>query len=102
MLEHSVYSVASPEGCAAILWGDAAKAEEAASRLKLTSEDLLGFGIIDEIVPEPLGGAHRDPHGTIDAILTAIDGALGRLATIPAVELRSRRYDKFRRIGAPA
>jgi len=102
MLEHSVYSVASPEGCAAILWGDAAKAEEAASRLRLTSEDLLGFGIIDQIVPEALGGAHRDPRGTIDAILTAIDDALGRLATIPAVELRSRRYDKFRRIGSPA
>jgi acetyl-CoA carboxylase carboxyl transferase subunit alpha len=102
MLEHSVYSVASPEGCAAILWGDAAKAEEAASRLRLTSEDLLGFGIIDQIVPEPLGGAHRDPRGTIDAILTAIDDALGRLATIPAVELRSRRYDKFRHIGSPA
>jgi acetyl-CoA carboxylase carboxyl transferase subunit alpha len=102
MLEHSVYSVASPEGCAAILWGDAAKAEEAASRLRLTSDDLLGFGIIDEIIPEPLGGAHRDPHGTIDAILTAIDGALGRLATIPAIELRARRYDKFRRIGSPA
>jgi acetyl-CoA carboxylase carboxyl transferase subunit alpha len=102
MLQHSVYSVASPEGCAAILWGDAAKAEEAATRLKLTSDDLLAFGIIDQIIPEPLGGAHRDPRGTIDAILTAIDGALGRLATIPAVELRSRRYDKFRRIGSPA
>ncbi len=102
MLQHSVYSVASPEGCAAILWGDAGKAEEAASRLRLTSDDLLGFGIIDEIVAEPLGGAHRDPRGTIDAILTVIDGALARLATIPAVELRSRRYDKFRRIGSPA
>ena len=102
MLQHSVYSVASPEGCAAILWGDATKAEEAASRLRLTSDDLLGFGIIDQIVPEPLGGAHRDSRGTIEAILTAIDDALGRLATIPAVELRSRRYDKFRRIGSPA
>ena len=60
MLQHSVYSVASPEGCAAILWGDAAKAEEAAARLRLTSDDLLGFGIVDEVVPEPLGGAHRD------------------------------------------
>jgi acetyl-CoA carboxylase carboxyl transferase subunit alpha len=102
MLEHSVYSVASPEGCAAILWGDAAKAEEAAARLRLTSDDLLGFGIVDEIVAEPLGGAHRDPRGTIDAILTAIDGALTRLANVPPVELRARRYDKFRRIGAPA
>jgi acetyl-CoA carboxylase carboxyl transferase subunit alpha len=102
MLEHSVYSVASPEGCAAILWGDAGKAEEAASRLRLTSEDLLGFGIVDEIVPEPLGGAHRDSRGTIDSVLSAIDGALARLATIPPGELRARRYDKFRRIGSPA
>jgi acetyl-CoA carboxylase carboxyl transferase subunit alpha len=102
MLEHSVYSVASPEGCAAILWGDAGKAEEAASRLRLTSDDLLRFGIVDEIVPEPLGGAHRDPRGTIGSVLTAIDGALARLATVPAGELRASRYEKFRRIGAPA
>ena len=61
MLEHSTYSVASPEGCAAILWSDATKAEEAASRLKLTAQDLEQFGVIDEIVPEPFGGAHRDP-----------------------------------------
>jgi len=101
MLQHSVYSVASPEGCAAILWGDAAKAEEAASRLRLTSDDLLGFGIVDEIIPEPLGGAHRDPHGTIKEVLSSIDSALGRLASIPAGELRARRYEKFRRIGAP-
>jgi acetyl-CoA carboxylase carboxyl transferase subunit alpha len=102
MLEHSVYSVASPEGCAAILWGDAGKAEEAAARLRLTSDDLLGFGIIDEIVPEPLGGAHRDARGTIDSIMTAIDAALVRLSLFPAVELRARRYQKFRRIGTPA
>jgi acetyl-CoA carboxylase carboxyl transferase subunit alpha len=102
MLEHSVYSVASPEGCAAILWGDAAKAEEAAARLRLTSDDLLGFGIVDEIVPEPLGGAHRDPRGTIANVLSSIDGVLARLVTVPAGELRARRYDKFRRIGAPA
>ena len=102
MLQHAVYSVASPEGCAAILWGDAGKAEEAASRLRLTSDDLLGFGIIDEIVPEPLGGAHRDSRGTIDAVLSAIDGALARLVSIPSGELRARRYDRFRRIGSPA
>jgi acetyl-CoA carboxylase carboxyl transferase subunit alpha len=101
MLEHAVYSVASPEGCAAILWGDAGKAEEAASRLRLTSDDLKAFGIIDEIVPEPLGGAHRDPHGTIDNVLSSIDGALARLASIPTDELRARRYAKFRRIGTP-
>jgi acetyl-CoA carboxylase carboxyl transferase subunit alpha len=102
MLEHSVYSVASPEGCAAILWGDAGKAEEAAARLRLTSDDLLAFGIVDEIVPEPLGGAHRDPHGTIDNVLSSVDSALARLATVPTGELRARRYDKFRRIGSPA
>jgi acetyl-CoA carboxylase carboxyl transferase subunit alpha len=102
MLEHSVYSVASPEGCAAILWGDAGKAEEAAARLRLTSDDLLGFGIVDEVVPEPLGGAHRDPHGTIGSVLSSVEGALTRLVTVPAGELRARRYDKFRRIGSPA
>ncbi len=102
MLQHSVYSVASPEGAAAILWGDAAKAEDAASRLRLTSDDLLAFGIIDEIVPEPLGGAHRDPAGTIDAVLSAIDRALVRLSPAKPAELRARRYEKFRRIGAPA
>ena len=102
MLEHAVYSVASPEGCAAILWGDAAKAEEAAARLRLTSDDLKGFGIVDEIVPEPLGGAHRDPRGTIGNVLSSIDAALARLVTIPTGELRARRYDKFRRIGTPA
>jgi acetyl-CoA carboxylase carboxyl transferase subunit alpha len=102
MLEHSVYSVASPEGCAAILWGDAGKAEEAAARLRLTSDDLLAFGIVDEIVPEPLGGAHRDPHGTIDNVLSSVNSALERLVTVPTGELRARRYDKFRRIGSPA
>jgi acetyl-CoA carboxylase carboxyl transferase subunit alpha len=65
MLQHAVYSVASPEGAAAILWGDAGRAEEAASRLKLTSDDLLEFGIVDEVIPEPLGGAHRDPAGVV-------------------------------------
>jgi acetyl-CoA carboxylase carboxyl transferase subunit alpha len=102
MLEHAVYSVASPEGCAAILWGDAAKAEEAAARLRLTSDDLKAFGIVDEIVPEPLGGAHRDPRGTIGNVLSSIDRALVRLANIPPDELRARRYEKFRRIGTPA
>jgi acetyl-CoA carboxylase carboxyl transferase subunit alpha len=102
MLEPAVYSVASPEGCAAILWGDASKAEEAAARLRLTSDDLVRFGIVDEIVPEPLGGAHRDPRGTIGSVLSVIDGALTRLATVPPDELRARRYEKFRRIGAPA
>ncbi|MGA8840336.1 MAG: acetyl-CoA carboxylase carboxyltransferase subunit alpha [Candidatus Aquilonibacter sp.] len=100
MLENSVYSVASPEGCAAILWGDAGKAEEAASRLKLTSADLQQFGIIDEIVAEPLGGAHRDPTGVVTKVLDAVSVAVGRLARIAPQELREARYQKYRRIGA--
>ena len=100
MLQHSVYSVASPEGAAAILWGDAARAEEAASRLRLTSDDLLRFGIIDEIVPEPIGGAHRNAAGTIALVLAAVASALDALASVPSEELRDRRYRKFRRIGS--
>ncbi len=100
MLENSVYSVASPEGCAAILWGDAAKAEEAASRLKLTSADLQQFGIIDEIVAEPIGGAHRDPTGVVAKVLDAASAAVERLARISPQELREARYQKYRRIGA--
>ena len=100
ILQHSVYSVASPEGSAAILWGDAARAEEAATRLKLTSDDLLTFGIVDEVIPEPIGGAHRDAAGTIARVLDAVDRALDALIPIPSVELRDRRYAKFRRIGA--
>jgi acetyl-CoA carboxylase carboxyl transferase subunit alpha len=100
ILEHAVYSVASPEGAAAILWGDAARAEEAATRLKLTSDDLIGFGIVDEIVPEPIGGAHRDPDGTIARVLDAVDAALTTFAAVPADVLLDRRYAKFRRIGS--
>jgi acetyl-CoA carboxylase carboxyl transferase subunit alpha len=100
MLEHAVYSVASPEGAAAILWGDAARAEEAATRLKLTSDDLLEFGIVDEVIPEPIGGAHRDPAGTVGRVLAAVDRALDELVKVPVDELRDRRYRKFRRIGS--
>ena len=100
MLEHSVYSVASPEGAAAILWGDAARAEEAATRLRLTSDDLLQFGIIDEIIPEPIGGAHRDPAGTVARVLEAVASGLVPLAATDADALVDARYAKFRRIGA--
>lgn len=100
ILQHSVYSVASPEGAAAILWGDAARAEEAATRLKLTSDDLLSFGIVDEVIPEPIGGAHRDAAGTIARVLDAVDHALEALIPLPSAELRERRFAKFRRIGA--
>jgi acetyl-CoA carboxylase carboxyl transferase subunit alpha len=100
MLEHSYYSVASPEGCAAILWSDASKAEEAATRLKLTAQDLLAFGITDEIIPEPTGGAHRDPAGTIARVLKNIGSALDELASLSAAQLKEARYQKYRRIGA--
>lgn len=97
MLEHSTYSVASPEGCAAILWSDAGKAEEAAERLKLTAQDLRRFGIVDEIVPEPLGGAHRDAAGMVGRVLGVIDAALSELAALPAEKLLEERYQKYRR-----
>lgn len=100
MLENSVYSVASPEGCAAILWGDASKAEEAAAHLKLTAQDLHGFGIVDTIVPEPLGGAHREPAAVIGSILDTVDAALEELAAKSGDRLREDRYRKYRRIGA--
>jgi acetyl-CoA carboxylase carboxyl transferase subunit alpha len=100
MPEHSVYSVASPEGCAAILWGDSARAEEAAAHLKLTSDDLLGFGIVDEIVREPLGGAHRDGQGFVARVLSVIDAALSTLASLSEERLLEERRAKYRRIGA--
>ncbi len=99
MPQHSIYSVASPEGCAAILWGDSARAEEAAERLRLTSDDLHAFGIADEIVPEPLGGAHRDAANFIGQVMDAIEGAVHRLKAKTPQQLFSERYDKYRRIG---
>ncbi len=100
MLEHSTYSVASPEGCAAILWADASKAEEAAAHLKLTAQDLLGFGIVDEIISEPLGGANRDPANVVARVIERIDASLDRLERISVQTLLAQRYDKYRRIGA--
>lgn len=100
ILEHSYYSVASPEGCAAILWSDASKAEEAATRLKLTAQDLRDFGIADEIVAEPTGGAHRDPAGTIARVLKSIISSLDELSSLPGERLKEARYQKYRRIGA--
>ena len=99
MLENSVYSVISPEGCASILWRDAAKAEVAAEALKITARDLKGFGIIDEIIPEPDGGAHLD-HEASGALLGGVlDGALRELSRLTVAELLDRRYEKFRRMG---
>lgn len=100
ILENSYYSVASPEGCAAILWSDASKAEEAAERLKLTAQDLFQFGIADEIIAEPTGGAHRDAAGTIARTLKSIASLLDELGSWPAEQLKEARYQKYRRIGA--
>jgi len=100
MAENAVYSVASPEGCAAILWGDAARAPEAAERLKLTSADLIGFGIVDRAIEEPLGGAHRDAPAFIARVLDAVDGELSALESLKPDELRDARRARFRRIGA--
>lgn len=100
MLEHSTYSVASPEGCAAILWKDASKAEEAAMHLKLTAQDLLRFRIVDEIVPEPLGGANRDPATVVARVMDRVAAALSDLERLSSDALRAARYDKYRRIGS--
>jgi acetyl-CoA carboxylase carboxyl transferase subunit alpha len=99
MLEHSTYSVASPEGCAAILWSDASKAEEAAAHLKLTADDLYRFGIVDQILPEPLGGAHRDARQVVTQTLDAVEAALSPLAALTPEMLLDRRYRKYRRLG---
>lgn len=100
VLENAYYSVISPEGCAAILWKDGSKAPEAAEVLKLTAQDLLKAGIIDEIIPEPLGGAHRDPQKAAEAIRSSIIKNLKHLKALNKEELLRQRYGKFRRIGA--
>lgn len=100
VLENAYYSVISPEGCAAILWKDNAKSPDAAQVLKLTAHDLLEFGVIDEIVKEPLGGAHRDFEATAISLGDAIERALKRLAKMTPKELVENRYQKFRNMGA--
>lgn len=99
VLENSYYSVISPEGCAAILWKDGAKAPQAAEVLKLTGEDLLRMGIIDEVIPEPLGGAHRGPQKTALNIKEAILRNLKELRLLDTEELLKLRYKKFRSMG---
>jgi acetyl-CoA carboxylase carboxyl transferase subunit alpha len=99
MLEHAYYSVISPEGAAAILWRDAAKAQEAAEALKITSSDLHALGIVDEIVPEPKGGAHRDPMLQSRYIKEAISRHLGELSALSGDELVEDRHQKYARIG---
>ena len=99
MLEHAVYSVISPEGAASILWRDSARAEEAASSMRITAQDLLRLGVIDAIVPEPLGGAHRDPQAAVVAAGEALEVQLGELGGLDAATLRAKRADKFLAIG---
>ncbi len=99
MMEHAVYSVISPEGCASILWRDGDHAEEAAAALKLTAPDLLELGVIDAILPEPLGGAHRDRAAAFAAVGEAITGALEAHADIDGDTLKERRRQKFLEMG---
>ena len=99
MLEHSIYTVASPEAAASILWRDSSRAQDAATSMKITAQDLLKFGIIDAIVPEPIGGAHRDPQAAVAATGRAIAAALGQLSNMSRDELRDARAEKFLAIG---
>ncbi len=99
MLEYSVYSVITPEGCAAILWKDRRKKETAAESLKLTSNDLYRLGVTDEIVKEPLGGAHRDPRRIAESLKEAVERHLKELERMDMGELLKKRYEKFRRVG---
>ena len=99
MLEHAVYSVISPEGCASILWRDAKKAEVAATAQKITAEDMLSFKVIDNIIKEPVGGAHRNPNEAFSQTSHAITNALAELATIDKSDLINSRRDKYLAIG---
>ena len=99
MLEHAIYSVISPEGAASILWRDTTKAQEAASSMKITAEDLMRLGVVDTIVPEPTGGAHRDPAATIAATGAAIADALAELQDLDPATVVRLRQEKFMAIG---
>ncbi|HTL60774.1 MAG TPA: acetyl-CoA carboxylase carboxyltransferase subunit alpha [Nitrospira sp.] len=100
MLEHGVYSVISPEGCAAILWDDPAKVPDAAAALKMTAQDLVDLHIVDEVIPEPLGGAHREPQAVTDRVAKALTNQLYQLTDLALDELLAQRDRKYRRIGA--
>jgi acetyl-CoA carboxylase carboxyl transferase subunit alpha len=102
MLEHAIYSVISPEGAASILWRDTAKAQEAATNMKITAQDMVRFGVIDTIVPEPTGGAHRDPAAAIVAAGEAISNTLAELKNLDADSIRKQRREKFLTMGRMA
>ncbi len=99
MLEHSIYSVISPEGCASILWRDGTMNKEAADALRLTAQDLIELGTIDAIVPEPLGGAHRDPVAAMSAVADEIQRQFDALASLDGGQLRAKRREKFLDMG---
>jgi acetyl-CoA carboxylase carboxyl transferase subunit alpha len=99
MLEHAVYAVISPEGCASILWRTADKASDAASAMRVTAQDLLALKVIDQIIPEPLGGAHRDQAAAIASLRSAVSCQFEELGSIPADQRRQLREDKFLAIG---
>ena len=99
MLEHSTYSVISPEGCAAILWNDGGKANEAAELLKITAQDLFQMKVVDEVVEEPIGGAHRDPRRAAELLKEAVVRNLAEIRNVPFDDLLRQRYEKVRRIG---
>ena len=99
MLEHAIYSVISPEGAASILWRDTAKAQDAASSMKITAQDLVRFGVVDAIVPEPTGGAHRDPAAAVAAVGEAIGNALAEMRDLDRSTVVRLRREKFLAIG---
>jgi acetyl-CoA carboxylase carboxyl transferase subunit alpha len=99
MLEHSIYTVISPEGAASILWHDSSRAQDAATGMKITAEDLQKFGVIDQIVTEPVGGAHRDPQSAIAATGDAIANSLASMDNQPPAEIRRQRREKYLAIG---
>ena len=99
MLENAYYSVISPEGCAAILWKHRKHAPEAAAALKLTGGDLLKLGLVDGVVPEPMGGAHQDQSAAVLNLRNAITRQLDALVNVPTEEMLDARYAKFRKVG---
>ncbi|MEX0765536.1 MAG: acetyl-CoA carboxylase carboxyltransferase subunit alpha [bacterium] len=99
MLQYAIYTVISPEGCAAILWHDATKAAEAAAALRLTAKDLQALKIVDEVLPEPFGGAHRDPEAAITSVRSALQRHLPSMGQMPVEAMLERRYAKYRSLG---
>ena len=99
MLENAVYSVISPESCAAIIWRDSGKAEQAAAALKLTAKDLLGLGLIDGIIAEPLGGAHENHDEAARLLREQLLASLAELTALSKDQLVQTRYEKFRKMG---